>query len=222
MPRRKNNIPKRKPTYAIVVDGKTEFWYLSMFKRVEKSVRINIEPRIPQKKPLSEQYKLVKSLVSDYKKVFWIIDLDVVIKETHTHKRKGPNPMQELIRFKNEFKKNPAVNVIVNSPCLEYWLLLHFEYTTKPFGNCKQAQTQLKKKWMPDYEKTQKFYTQENNDIYSKLKPKLKTAISNSKKSGAFDPHNPIRTLSEMIDFFSDKAFDEMFYSPKKSKKASR
>ncbi len=44
---------KRHPcnsTIAIVVDGKTAFWYLPMLKRNERKNRVNIKPEIPGRK----------------------------------------------------------------------------------------------------------------------------------------------------------------------------
>ncbi len=67
MGRRKNKISKpRKDTFAIVVDGKTEVWYFQMLKRNESNLQVNIEPKIPQKKKLYEQYKKIIELAEDY------------------------------------------------------------------------------------------------------------------------------------------------------------
>lgn len=40
------------PTFSFVVDGETEIWYLQMLKRNERQFKINIEPKLPQKKVL--------------------------------------------------------------------------------------------------------------------------------------------------------------------------
>lgn len=88
MARRKEKISKpRKDTFAIIIDGETEVWYFQMLKRNEPSLQVNIEPKIPQKKRLSEQYEKVLELAEDYTKVFWIIDLDVVIAESKIAKK---------------------------------------------------------------------------------------------------------------------------------------
>lgn len=72
------------PTFAFVVEGETEVWYLQMVKQHEqhdRNLRINIKPEIPQKKKIKDQFKLVKELArSEYDRVFWIVDLDVIIK----------------------------------------------------------------------------------------------------------------------------------------------
>ena len=70
--------------FAVVVDGKTEKWYLEMLKYNEPDILFNITDRIPKNKDIDEQYKLVRNLSKkeeEYDKVFWIVDLDVLLKE---------------------------------------------------------------------------------------------------------------------------------------------
>lgn len=57
--RRKRKIQGGK-TYAFVVDGQTEVWYLQMLKRNERELKIDIKPELPNKKSLEEQYRLVE------------------------------------------------------------------------------------------------------------------------------------------------------------------
>lgn len=67
--------------------------------------------------------------------------------------------------------------IIVNNPCLEFWLLLHFEATSKYFDTCEGAEKQLK-----DYEKTQKqtnldSYSKNNNSLRSKRRASANMAL---------------------------------------------
>ena len=83
--KRKRRIGARRSVIAFVVDGETEMWYLQMLKKNEEregGVRINIKPEIPQKKKLNDQYELVCNLSKEHKQVFWILDFDVILKET--------------------------------------------------------------------------------------------------------------------------------------------
>jgi hypothetical protein len=41
-------------TYSFVVDGETEIWYLQMLKRNERQLKLNIEPKLPQRKSIDE------------------------------------------------------------------------------------------------------------------------------------------------------------------------
>jgi hypothetical protein len=91
----------------------------------------------------------------------------------------------------------PEIPIIINNPCLEFWFLLHFESTSKFFNNCEEANKQLKK-YLPDYKKSSKYFTKQDNDIYIKLKPKLKNAISNANRLKDFDLDNPYSAITQM------------------------
>jgi len=210
--RRKKPI-KSRPAYAVVVEGKTEFWYLQMLKRNERNLNINIEPKIPQKKTLDEQFKTTKALAEDYTKVFWIVDLDVVLKETKQAKKGTETAIQKLKKYKTEIEeKFDNVILIINNPCLEFWFLLHFEKTTKYFQKCERIEKLLKsKKLLLGYEKTRNFYLKQNNDIYTKLKPFQKEAINNAKATKNFDFKNTKTGISQMDLFFEVKHLKAYF-----------
>jgi len=55
------------------------------------------------------------------------------------------------------WKGNTPIRIALSSICFEYYILLHFERTTRPFRNCAQAVKQLKK-YLPDYEKSDNLY----------------------------------------------------------------
>lgn len=187
-------------TFAFVVDGDTEVWYLQMFKRNERELNINIEPKLPSKKSIPEQFKMVKELATDYTKVFWVVDYDVIAKETREAKKGVETSEQLFIKLKEKAEKLGNVIVIVNNPCIEFWFLLHFERTSKLFTDCNSAEKQLKKH-LTDYEKTRKYFTKQDNDIYLKLKHKLSDAKVNSKNL-KFDKYNTNKAICEMNSLF--------------------
>lgn len=187
-------------TFAFVVDGDTEVWYLHMLKRNERELNINIEPKLPSKKSISEQFKMVKDLAADYTKVFWIVDYDVIAKETREAKKGVETSEQLFIRLKEKAEKIDNIIVIVNNPCIEFWFLLHFEKTSKLFTDCNSAEKQLKKH-LTDYQKTRKYFTKQDNDIYLKLKHKLNDAKVNSKNL-KFDKYNTNKAICEMNSLF--------------------
>jgi len=210
MGRRKKSIPRKK-TYSIIVDGDTEVWYFNMLKRNERHLKISIKPELPKRKKLSEQYHYVCSAAENYTKVFWVVDFDTILKETKDTRKGKETPLQEFQKYRNKLaNKYDNVIVIINSPCLEFWTLLHFKFTSKFYPLCDNCISDLKK-YLPDYEKTQKYYTKENDDIYLKLKPYLKTAIEHSERLGKGDLSHPEKAISEMNLFFNDEAFDDFF-----------
>ncbi|OQP56696.1 RloB family protein [Niastella populi] len=201
MSRTKKNPFTSKPVYAIVVDGDCESWYMSMIKRNEQSIKVDIKPEIPQKKKLKDQYERVLELSRYYDKVIWIVDFDVINNETLKAKRGANTPLNEFKSYLGALKSLDTVSVIVNVPCLEYWFLLHFEMTSKYFSNCEDANKQLKKH-LKDYEKSQKYFTNKNNDIYLKLKDRLNTAFEHAEKLEAFDINNPYKGVTQMQILF--------------------
>lgn len=181
----------------MVVDGETEAWYLTMLNRNEPDAKFQIKPEIPQRKFLSDQYKKVLSLADDYDTVIWMIDMDVILKETREAKKGQAKALDEFLKYKSQLASVSNVTVIINQPCIEFWLLLHFEFTQAPFNDCERAENRLRK-YLTDYSKSQKYYTREGGDIYLKVKEKLPTAVAHSKKCNEFDPENPDRGHSGM------------------------
>jgi hypothetical protein len=90
----------------------------------------------------------------------------------------------------------------VSVPCFEYWLLLHFEYTTKPYSttggsSCAEEAIKDLHKYMPNYSKG-------DTEIYSTLKDQLDFAKANAKRSlqHAASSHtdNPSTNICELVE----------------------
>lgn len=205
----RKNPAKSRPGFAFVVDGECEVWYLQMLKRNERSLNVNIEPKIPQRKNLHDQFEMVCNLAEDYTKVFWIIDFDCILSETkecETGKQTPLNLFKDYCTKLKSGKYKAKVVTIINNPCLEYWYLLHFESTSKYFENCEKLLKYLKKKpVLKDYKKNRDYYIKENNDIYLRLKPYINDAIINAKKIRAFNIDDPCQGVAEMYLFFEDE-----------------
>jgi hypothetical protein len=182
-----------------------------MLKRNERSIVVNIEPKIPQRKKLSEQFENVIKLSEESTKVFWIIDFDVITKETKKSKTGSKTATQLFLEYRKTIaEKYKNVVIIVNNPCLEFWFLLHYEPTSKYFDTCEGVEKQLKK-YLKDYEKTEKYYTKQDNDIYLRLKQNLAGAVRNAKALKLFDTENPNKGMSEMQLFFETDEFGQLF-----------
>lgn len=204
-------MPKIAPkkTYGFVGDGETELWYLQMLKKNEKTLTVTIKPELPQKKSVDEQFNYVVSLAEVHEKVFWIVDMDVIIRETREFK--GPRDKAPAAILKQRYEQitnDPVLrNKVVfigNTPCLEYWILLHVFQTTRYYDTCDQVCHEIvKHEPLTGYEKTKKYYLQAN-DIYKRLKPYLNTAKTNALRTGSFDPDNLQKGLSEMHKIFTE------------------
>jgi hypothetical protein len=94
----------------------------------------------------------------------------------------------------------------VSVPCFEYWLLLHFIYTSKPYmaqgsnSSCSQVISDLKA-YLPDYEKGQA-------NVYLQLKQHLETAKVHAlrAKLEAEDNNtdNPSTRVHELVEFLQN------------------
>lgn len=143
--------------------------------------------------------------------MIWIIDFDVINSETNKTPKGTKTALQEFREYRQEIDRDHEnILIIINNPCLEYWFLLHFEKTSKYFSTCEEAGKQLKKH-LPDYEKTQRFYTKESNDIYLKLKPHLDKAITNANSLDEFDINNPKKGITEMQKLFVMNGIKQSF-----------
>lgn len=187
--------------YAVVVDGNCESWYFQMLKRHERKIPADLKPEIPQNKSIDEQYKLVIRLAKDYDKVIWIVDHDVILDETKLVKKGLETPVAKLHKYRIKLQGHKKVHVLINNPCLEFWFLLHFHFTAGVFKDCNNAEDRLKK-YLPDFEKTEKYFTKEGNDIYLRLQPMLQSAILNAKKLGEYDHANSEASLAEIYRLF--------------------
>lgn len=192
--------------FAFIVDGECEFWYIQMLSRNEPSINVTLKPDLPQKKTPLEQYTRAIDLSDDYDKVFWIVDLDVIIRETNQAGKGKKSALQEFKECYKKLLKNhkEKIVVIINNPCLEYWYLLHFVETSKYFDSYEKLEKPLKKH-LVGYNKTKKFHTKQDKDIYLQLKPFLKNAIKNAKKLNEFDFNNPCTGMTQMQLLFDTK-----------------
>lgn len=185
------------------MDGETEVWYLQLLREHESIKNTTIRPEIPREKELSEQYELVKDNAKDYFKVIWLIDLDTLLKEDREAQIGKKSKIVELNEYSLELRKLENVHVLINTPCLEFWHLLHFKDTGKYYSDCKSVIRVLKKNGLSDYEKSQEYYKKKNNDIYLKLKPNKATAMANAEKLGNFSAENPHTAKAEIYRIFS-------------------
>jgi len=166
-----------KTVYCVVIEGKTEQWYLELMKKYEKPPRIHIKPELPKQNGLNEIKEfLIKLLKQGYDKIFWLIDLDVFITNCKIDRLKDTiNSLEK----KDKFNK---LKILINNPCLEFWYLLHFRETGKCYSNCKEVVKAIKKiDKLSDYEKSKKYYLN-NPDIYQRLKSYQKKAIVRAKQ----------------------------------------
>lgn len=84
----------------------------------------------------------------------------------------------ETLRKISETENFYAANSV---PCFEYWLLLHFVYTTK--GYARSGKKSIADAVITDLKKHISDYTKGREDIFEELVDKIEVAKSNSKRS---------------------------------------
>ncbi len=117
-----------------------------------------------------------------------------------------PNKYQQAIdKIRNSKPKNTFF-AITSVPCFEYWLLLHFTYTTAPFnviGNTSAGKATLNalKEYWPEYSKA-------NEGTFEARLNELNYAKANAARalSAAINNHtdNPSTYVHELVDYLQN------------------
>ena len=86
---------------------------------------------------------------------------------------------------------------------LEFWFLLHMIRTTKYYDSCESVIREMEKyPILSGYEKTKRYFTADGNDIYSRLRSYLPTAMNHARATGRFDANQLERGYSNMHELF--------------------
>ena len=87
-------------------------------------------------------------------------------KDKHTNIHSAYTKAQ---KNKEKFKINIAISII----CFEYWILLHFNRSTRAFNTCDELISFIKMNYFPKYNKC--------TNCFEELRDKIDTAIKNGK-----------------------------------------
>ncbi len=109
---------------------------------------------------------------------------------------------QKILRYRPNNLFIPCISI----SCFEYWILLHYEYSTRPYHRkgdkspCHCVIDDLKK-YIPDYEKNRR-------GIFQEIEPKTKFAIANSKRiqtqNAETGTDNPSTQMHELVEYLYD------------------
>jgi len=177
--KRKQELRESYDRVLIVTEGeKTEPLYLTAvcdyFGLNQANVEIDPNSDSSPTSVVKHALKVIgQNLTDSYDRVYCVIDRD-----THADFQEAQD---QITRYNNRYR-DTKIHLIISKPCFEYWLLLHFIYTTKPFGAsgdspCDELISTELKKYIPEYEKG-------NASIMIDLVNKqLSTALINAKKS---------------------------------------
>jgi hypothetical protein len=97
---------------------------------------------------------------------------------------------------------------ITSTPCFELWLLLHFDYTDKPYiksgtqSSCDQAHSALKIK-QPDYGKATRGTYEKFSDKTDDAIRHAKSLLAHNQNNGSNNPTTNIHELVECLKYHS-------------------
>jgi hypothetical protein len=131
---------------------------------------------------------------NEYERIFCVFD-----KDTH------PSYKEAIDKIKRaRLKSGHSLQAMDSIPCFEYWMLLHFEYTTTPFSAsgkksvCDALIQRKLSKHIPDYTKGRK-------ETIQTLIPNIDKAIQHAKKVEAYHrtskTDNPSTRVYILVDY---------------------
>lgn len=186
----------------LVCEGeKTEPYYLNNLKDHLKLSSTNIvvtgdcdsDPLTIVKYAIAN-YTAEKTKGDPFDKVFCIFD-----KDSHAN-------YDEAIQLIGSQRPKDTYFAINSVPCFEFWLLLHFTYTTRPYSAskgkscCETLITELHA-YIPDYEKGSKTIF---NDLFAQL-PKAKVFSARALATAqASDTDNPSTKVHELVEYLEN------------------
>lgn len=214
--KRKSNTRKIKDKILIVCEGeKTEPNYFNALKRKFRSQTATIDiDENSNSAPISVvEYAIKKAKVEQknedaYNVVYCIFD-----KDTHT------SLVQALDKLPKNEKYGAKFYAILSVPCFEFWLLLHFAYTTKNFyaqgeqSPCENLIKTMLKSHIADYAKGYNDFSQIITD--ESLDKAIQSAKQICKQLDIEEPDNK-EALKEFIS--NDNSFTNVFLVVEKFK----
>ncbi len=184
--------PRREPydKVLIICEGsKTEPNYFNGLKNAHRLNNANVKIIGKGATPMKivdfakEKYRNEEIAGDPFDKVFCVFD-----KDTHHDYETAKQAIEKM-------KPNGTYVAIISIPAFEYWLLLHYIYSTGPCTSS-EVLNQLKQH-MPEYEKGHKNIFTQLQDKLEKAKKNAKKSLKDSKKT---DTDNPSTRVHELVN----------------------
>ena len=159
--------PKSGNLMMIICEGeKSELSYMDAFIKEHKDRDSGTIKKSYSKytDPLSIINKAIELKEDGHDKVICVFDKDTHSKFTEAVKR----------------GKQKGIKMIISEPCFEFWLLLHFEDTSKSFGAGEKAPCQECIKELKEYLRG---YEKGDKNVYEKTKDKIETATQRARRT---------------------------------------
>jgi hypothetical protein len=197
--RRRRAIKEPYDVILIVCEGeKTEPNYFSELKKAFRLSNANVRICGRGADPLSVVDFAIETFrrEPEFDRVYCVFDRD-----RHTRYDEALDKVR-----RTRLGKGSKIFATPSIPCFEFWLLLHFIYTTRPFDAplgdsiCSRVIEELKK-YIPTYQKG-------DQDIFNKIHDSLDNAITNASRVQQFHQtsgtDNPSTLVHSMVEYLRD------------------
>jgi len=136
----------------------------------------------------------------DYNAVFCVFDRDG--HESYERALRAIDAAKPLHRGNGKRKDDKAkLEAITSIPCFEYWILLHYVFTTAPMPRFADVESRLRA--IPEHSG----YAKGARNLFARTKDLLQTALANANRANAqaADNHtdNPTTQLPTLISYLS-------------------
>jgi len=181
MKRREFSREIKKRILILCEDSKSSLLYFKSFKKDEEFKRhlsaVSVDVYHPENysplglvKDAIKRRDFEKEEKNPYGEIWVVFD-----KDKHTN-------IQDAYKLAEKEKINIAISII----CFEFWILLHFEYTTKQFNKCDELIKYIEsKKYISNYKKC--------SNCFDIIRDKIAIAITNAKKVEKYNKDDVIR-----------------------------
>lgn len=144
---RKLRNKKLKYKYVVLGDGQTEQYYFTHLKEI-RGYGYSIRPGFFNDISLRDAENIIDDLLQGgVNNIVFITDFDTVIND---------RKQEQFKNLKKRYKSRSEVMILETMPSIEFWFLLHYQYTTQAFVKSTQVEVLLKK-YIPNYSKKKRY-----------------------------------------------------------------
>lgn len=165
---------EQRPTIPTIVGaGITEQHYFTHLKSI-LGCQVKVKPRYFGQEDIYQLTKKIEDVLKEGGKVIAVFDADVALRRE--------DEKAKLDDLKKKYEKNANVILCDSLPSIEYWFLLHFADVHRLFPNSESVTKELRK-YIPNYDKTDKFLSNVSWVKAMCADNKLNIALQNAAKS---------------------------------------
>jgi len=184
--------------YAVLGDGITEQFYLQHLKQI-KAYKYAIRPGLFENIEISQAREIIDELLKGGTDgIVYLTDYDTIVNQ---------NRKEEFDNLKIRYQQIPQVLICETMPSIEFWFLLHYQFTSRSFQNATEALNALKQ-YMPSFEK-RKVWLEKSQWVEELCSnDKMEVAMENAKRldvarsKGNVDSHHPFSLVFEAVELF--------------------